>query len=79
MQWIDDSDELIGRTCPVLLLHERGDYFFAYDLFERHGVLPESGGWSEQGAHWIGAFRIIRDVIADMRMEHSQPETGESD
>jgi hypothetical protein len=77
MQWIDDSEELVGCACPVLLLHERAEYFIGYDLFERHGVLPESGGWCQQSAHWIEAFRVIRDVTAEMRLEQQQPEMGE--
>lgn len=52
----------------MLLAHERAEYFFAYDLFEK-GVMPETGGWTQQAAHWIEAFRVIRGVVAQVRAE----------
>lgn len=55
-------------VCPVFLIQDYDEYFFAWTLFNK-GVMPESGGWEEQAYHWIAAFRIIEPVVIAVQIE----------
>ena len=53
-------------------MSERRRTFYAYEKFQK-GVMPESGGLVEQGAHWIETFQAIDDGVASVKRERPIP------
>lgn len=66
-----DGEDEAALECPVWLTHQLKEFFTAWGMREK-GLLPRSGGWTEQPYYWIQALDIIGAAAA--RAEHERIE-----
>lgn len=65
-EWNGDVEP--GRECPVWLTHRLKKYFTGYVMAEK-GLMPYSGGWTQQPYVWVKAFEVIGAEAAAVRRE----------
>lgn len=76
MLWRGEATE--ERECPVLLMHGLKEYFTAWTMREK-GILPCTGGWSEQPYCWIEAIEAIGGEVAQVQREQIEAMRRERD